>query len=530
MSNFIFCINYLFTMKNQLLLIAFIVAFLGGIKISMAQNTTLNPWSISAPQMTNAQIMAIPNPQVGWMVYDTDAQCLRLYTNSASNPGWQCLGTTTSPGATGWTVSGFNPDFKDMAVANNAIYIVGSYSYGNGVTIPTVVGGRDVFVAKYSFAGVLQWFSRAGGTLQDEATAIDIVGNEIFITGNFNGTGSFGSSTVTSAGGQDVFVAKINDSGAWQWATSAGGTGTDIAKGVAALKIPSGGYGATICGAFNGTATFGSNSFTSAGATDAFMANTDANGAITTAYTYGGAGADVANDIFQTELANTSIIVGTFEQSMAVGTQTLTSAGGKDGFMIGRWNNNLSTYLTKSFGGADDDEALKIVGTGKYVFGTVLGGTIHIMGTFKGTATFLTNSGTATVTSAGARDLFDYTGQFNNIGNWFGLSPKTAGGAGDETLTALAESSTLNAGGYQSVVFGGTTTQGMNFGSVVLPAGPFVANWGVANQNSWAISGSSGTVGGLGFDPNGNDIYGAINGAGTFGNANLVSPGVIKLF
>ena len=70
----------------------------------------------------------------------------------------------------------------------------------------------------------------------------------------------------------------------------------------------------------------------------------------------------------------------------------------------------------------------------------------------------------------------------------------------------------------------------MNFGSTVLPAGPFVANWGVANQNSWAVSGSSGTVGGLGFDPNGNDIYGAINGAGTFGNANLVSAGVIKLF
>lgn len=517
-------------MKNQLLLIAFILAFLGEIKPSFAQNTTLNPWSMSAPQMTNAQIMAIPNPQVGWMVYDTDAQCLRLYTNSASNPGWQCLGTTTSPGTTGWIVSGFNPDFKDVVVANNALYIVGSYSFGNGVIIPTVVGGRDVFVAKYNFAGVLQWFSRAGGTLQDEATAIDIVGNEIFITGNFNGTGSFGSSIVTSAGGQDVFVAKINDSGAWQWATAVGGTGTDIAKGVAALKIPSGGYGATICGAFNGTASFGTNSFTSAGATDAFMANTDANGGITTAYAYGGAGADVANDIFQSELANTSIIVGSFEQSMVVGTQTLTSAGGKDGFLLGRWNNNLSTYLTKSFGGTDDDEALKIVGTGKYVFGSVIGGTIHIMGTFKGTATFPTNSGNATATSAGARDLFDYTGQFNNTINWFGLTPKVAGGVGDETLTALAESSTLNAGGYQSVVFGGTTTVGMNFGSAVLPAGPFVANWGVANQNSWAVSGSSGTVGGLGLDPNGNDIYGAINGAGTFGNANLVSAGVIKLF
>lgn len=484
---------------------------------------------MSAPQMTNAQIMAIPNPQVGWMVYDTDAQCLRLYTNSAGNPGWQCLGTTTSPGATGWIVSGFNPDFKDMAVANNAIYIVGSYSYGNGVVIPTVVGGRDVFVAKYNFAGVLQWFSRAGGTLQDEAIDIDVVGNDIFITGNFNGTGSFGSSILTSAGGQDVFVAKLNDSGAWQWATAAGGSGTDIAKGIAALKIATGGYGATVCGAFSNTASFGANSFTSAGSTDAFMANTDANGGFTTAYAYGGAGADIANDIFQDENINTSIIVGNFEQNMVVGTQTLTSLGGKDGFLIGRWNNGLRPYLTKSFGGTDDDEALKIVGTGKHVVATIVGGTIHIMGTFKGMATFSTNIGPTTVTSAGARDIFDYTGQFENLGNWFTLFPKVAGGAGDETLTALTESSALNAAGYQSVAFGGTTTTGMNFGSAVLPAGPFVANWGVLNQDSWAISGSSGTVGSLGATANG-DVYGVINGNGIYGNANLVSPGVIKLF
>jgi hypothetical protein len=497
-----------------------------GLSVAHAQNVTLNPWSMSAPQMTNAQIMAIPNPQPGWMVFDTDTQCLRLYTNSASNPGWQCLGTVTQPGTTGWQVSGYNPVFNDMVATATALYLVGSYSVANN-GIPASAGMRDVFVAKYNHAGTLLWFSRAGSTQMDEGTGIDVVGNEIFISGNFNGTATFGSTSIASAGGQDGFVAKLDDTGAWQWATAVGGAGTDEAKAVVRRKISTGVYGATICGAFNGTANFGSNSFTSAGATDAFTAHTDANGSIAAAFAYGGTGADVANDIFQGETINTSIIVGSFEQTMTVGALTLTSAGGKDGFMIGRWNNNITSYLCKSFGGTDDDEALKIVGTEKSAF-MIVAGTIHIMGTFKSTATFPTNTGSTTVTSAGGRDIFDYTGQFNNVINWFSLSPKVAGGSGDETLTALSESSVLNGGGYQSVVFGGTTSAGMIYGSTVIPAGPFVANWGVANQGSWVVSGTNSPVGALGY--NGTAIFGAVNGGGTYGNANLLSPGVIKLF
>lgn len=517
-------------MKNLTHLLLFCGGFLMPLLSANAQNTTLNPWAMSAPQMTNAQIMAIPNPQPGWMVYDTDSQCLRLYTNAANNPSWQCIGTTTQPGATGWIVSGFNPLFKDMAMTANALYLVGSYSVANN-GIPASAGMRDVFVAKYSLAGVPIWFSRAGGTQMDEGTGIDVIGNEIFVSGNFNATADFGTTTITSAGGQDGFIAKLDDNGVWQWATAVGGAGNDQANAVARLRISSGVYGATICGLFDGTASFGSNSFTSAGGTDAFMANTSATGAITTAFAYGGPGNDVANDIFQGESISTSIIVGSFEQSMTVSTQTLTSAGGKDGFMIGRWNGNVTNYLCRRLGGPDDDEALKIVGTEKHIpIYSIIGGTIHIVGTFRNNATFDTNTGFTTVSSAGGSDLFDYTGQFNHTISWFGLSPKTAGGAGNETVTALTESSLLNAGGYQSVAMGATTTSGMIFGSAVVPPGPFVANWGIGNQGSWVLSGSGGAVGGVGFDATSNDIYGAINSAGTFGNATLSSPGVIKLF
>ena len=44
------------------------------------------------------------------------------------------------------------------------------------------------------------------------------------VTGSFEGEATFGSTTLTSAGGSDdVFVAKVDPSGAWVWATRAGG-------------------------------------------------------------------------------------------------------------------------------------------------------------------------------------------------------------------------------------------------------------------------------------------------------------------
>ncbi|SHJ46731.1 hypothetical protein SAMN02745146_3161, partial [Hymenobacter daecheongensis DSM 21074] len=64
-----------------------------------------------------------------------------------------------------------------------------------------------------------------GGTSITRATATDSRGN-VFITGNFLGSVSFGGTRLTSAGSNDVFVAKWDATAqAFTWATSGGGTG-----------------------------------------------------------------------------------------------------------------------------------------------------------------------------------------------------------------------------------------------------------------------------------------------------------------
>jgi hypothetical protein len=69
------------------------------------------------------------------------------------------------------------------------------------------------------------------------ATALNATG-QVFVTGHFTGSVTFGSTTLTSAGGNDLFVAKWvpgngTGTGSWAWAQRGGGTGDDEGLGIA---------------------------------------------------------------------------------------------------------------------------------------------------------------------------------------------------------------------------------------------------------------------------------------------------------
>ncbi|MGI4862305.1 MAG: T9SS type A sorting domain-containing protein [Janthinobacterium lividum] len=71
------------------------------------------------------------------------------------------------------------------------------------------------------------------GTSQTRAVATDSRGN-VFVAGSFSGTTTFGTTTLTSAGDADIFLAKyVPATNTWAWAQRAGGTYADIAYGIA---------------------------------------------------------------------------------------------------------------------------------------------------------------------------------------------------------------------------------------------------------------------------------------------------------
>lgn len=61
------------------------------------------------------------------------------------------------------------------------------------------------------------------------ATALDAAGNTV-VAGYFSGTFTLGTTTLTSAGRPDIFVAKLSPDGQWIQAMSAGGPGQDYAN------------------------------------------------------------------------------------------------------------------------------------------------------------------------------------------------------------------------------------------------------------------------------------------------------------
>src|SRR6266567_4198636 len=72
-------------------------------------------------------------------------------------------------------------------------------------------GARDIFVAKYDGSGNLLWVRQAGGADYDVATGIAVDGaGHCFVTGHIRGTATFGTTSLTSAGLEDIFAAKYD--------------------------------------------------------------------------------------------------------------------------------------------------------------------------------------------------------------------------------------------------------------------------------------------------------------------------------
>ena len=113
-----------------------------------------------------------------------------------------------------------------------------------------------------SSTGALAWelAQKAGGSSGDDrsnAVAVDSNG-DVYVTGAFEQTATFGSTTLTTAGNDDIFVAKMNSTGHWLWAVQAGGTYDDQGMD---LAIDSSGD-VFVTGKFQTTAQFGSDSMT----------------------------------------------------------------------------------------------------------------------------------------------------------------------------------------------------------------------------------------------------------------------------
>ena len=154
-------------------------------------------------------------------------------------------------------------------------YITGEHgsdvlAFSSTITLANT-GNYDFFIAKYDPNGNVLWAKGATGTGREVAygVAADASGN-VCVAGRFESASlTFGPTTLTNQGNNDIFVVGYDENGNEQWAMSVGASGSDVATGIA-LEGGGNGY---VAGAFeSASVSFGANTLNGFGSTNAFVA------------------------------------------------------------------------------------------------------------------------------------------------------------------------------------------------------------------------------------------------------------------
>jgi hypothetical protein len=163
----------------------------------------------------------------------------------------------------------------------------GSASFGTqaGPVVITSKGATDAFVVKLDPAGQTLWARSFGGTGSDRGAVITIdASDDVFVSGTFSQTATFGEQSLISSGFDDIFVSHLSKNGDIHWARRMGGASAD---NVYAMNSDLGGN-AYFTGQYSLTSSFGSQTLTSSGASDAYVAKIDTSGVVTWARSVGG--------------------------------------------------------------------------------------------------------------------------------------------------------------------------------------------------------------------------------------------------
>jgi Secretion system C-terminal sorting domain len=375
---------------------------------------------------------------------------------------------------------------------NGNKYITGEFSGSVtfGSTTLTSIGGTDIFLAKYDASGTFQWAKRAGGTSTDKSYGIALSGTSVYITGTFWGTANFntpsatGSNEIISGGLEDIFIAKYDASGTFQWAKRAGSTNSDSSNGISVS-----GTSVYITGSFSGAANFntpsttGSNQIVSFNSlTDIFLAKYDDTGTFQWAKRAGGSSLDISHAV---AASGTSVYitgqfqnVANFNNPSAVGSNEIDATGAGRDIFLAKYDDTGTFQWAKRAGG----------GSPEYGYGIAVSDTaLYITGSFGGTINFNNPStaGTNEITSIGLEDI--YIAQYNKMGTF--RWAKRAGGTGTEISygVAVSDTSIYIAGYFNGTAnFNSPSAIGSNEISSAGTSDIFLAKYGASGTFQWA--------------------------------------------
>lgn len=174
-----------------------------------------------------------PQPATGFRVAVATAPITADFSFSPSSGAWPLtvqFVDLTQGGPSGWA---WNFGDGGTSISQNPVHTFNSANTFTVSLTATGPGGSSATNHSITVTNSPAWIIGKGSTGTDTGAAIvtDSSGN-IFASGTFSGTVNFGGTTLTSAGGFDVFVAKYDKFRNLIWATNYGGSGSETVNAI----------------------------------------------------------------------------------------------------------------------------------------------------------------------------------------------------------------------------------------------------------------------------------------------------------
>jgi PKD repeat protein len=386
------------------------------------------------------------------------------------------------------SVASWNWTFGDGASASgvnvtHAYTAAGTYTATLTVTDTLGQTASDSAIITITNATVSTWAHQISGLGSQTVYAIktDSAGN-VYAAGTFNNTTAWGTTSLTSAGLTDGFIAKYSPSGAVLWVRPFGGTNGESVNDIVLDHAGN----IDVTGGFAGSANFGgatplvSVNSGSSPSTDIYVAQyTQATGAYVWAHGYGSANTDSGYGV-GVDAANNVFVGGFYSGAITFGSQNLKPPfdSDLDAFVL-KLNSAGSQLWVKNFTNNGNDQTRKLVVDGS--------GNVAIEGNFSNTINF----GGADLTVGNALSNA-FVAEFDNNGGYL-WSRKIGDNNGNVDARGLAVDSAGN------VIATGSTLKALDYGGGVIPDSTgtdiWVAKYSSTGAYSWAKD-----IGGTGND------------------------------
>src|SRR6185436_13185398 len=275
----------------------------------------------------------------------------------------------------------------------------------------------DIFISKLDVSGNFVWAKKIGGTYYDKVYSIALDGSgNIYTTGQFYNTVDFdpgaGTFNLSTGGGYDIFISKLDVSGNFVWAKSMGAItdeqGNSITVDGSGSVYTTGYFLGTLdfdpgAGVFNLISYGSDNRF--------FIQKLDGAGNFVWAKGAGSGTGAFANSIALDPSGNvytTGYFFGIVDFDSGAGIFNLTNSEDAADVFVAKSDASGNFIWVKKIGGTLLDYAYSIASDGS--------GNIYITGSFQGTVDFDPGAGAFNLTSSGNSDIFisklDASGNF----------------------------------------------------------------------------------------------------------------------